>query len=512
MQVLYLFAGAKRHSSLAGCLRSASKRTGLKINTKEVDILQGGRGHDLLRKATRRTLILAVQRGRFDMVVASPPCNTFSRARGSNSQGPPQVRSKVHPRGFPWLSGPRARQVEDSNTLLDFTTDILKAQLQRPSGLALLEHPEDLGHAGKAGTPGSIWQLDEVRSLAQAPDVVTGALRQSDWGTPYQKPTRLLGRLPGLDTILSEGWPTFDPEDRYTGPLAAEKHSGEPLIGIHGGQFRTSPTAAWPEAMCRHLAGLAVAAFIKPSGAWSLTNGAGEALTRSDGGGQGDIVNKDFVDLGTRDLVNKGILDNVDEGVLGNEAPIAHDMTHDPPPQAKRRRITRHELELLACGQGLGVNEVYVGRGGRGVPPSAWGNPFKVDKGLSRGQAVEKFKEHFNTTGLSSGVGELVGKDLLCHCGANEECHGDVLLDAAAQHAEGTETMATFVDDGLPVRFVKLVPRAPPQLVPVAEVGWRGGGHPGQHGTSAATSPSQTGGDYARPEDGHKTAGAFPEA
>ena len=88
-------------------------------------------------------------------------------------------------------------QARSANILVDFTAKALAEQLLNVPGLVILEHPEDLGKAGK-DVPGSIWQFESIRELASQSSVVTGAIRQSDFGTAYQKPTRLLGRLPGL--------------------------------------------------------------------------------------------------------------------------------------------------------------------------------------------------------------------------------------------------------------------------------------------------------------------------
>ena len=78
-------------------------------------------------------------------------------------------------------------------------------------------------------------------------------------------------------------------------------------------------------------------------------------------------------------------------------------------------------------------------------------NPFKVGQGRSTQAAISEFKGYLRTSGLIEEIGTLVGKDLLCHCGEGEPCHGDVLLEAAA--AFGARSMATFIDDGLPTRL-----------------------------------------------------------
>ena len=150
-------------------------------------------------------------------------------------------------------------QVRSANILVDFTATALAEQLQNEPGLVILEHPEDLGKVGK-DVPGSIWQFESIKELTSQHNVVTGAIRQSDFGTAYQKPTRLLGRLPGLSEHMHEGWPTSDDVGHYAGPLPKFSGTSTRLIGRQGAAFRTTDTAAWPESLCHLLAQLAVAA------------------------------------------------------------------------------------------------------------------------------------------------------------------------------------------------------------------------------------------------------------
>ena len=126
-RVLYLFAGARRKSGLARSLRLACKSTGVKVFIEEIDILRGGRKHDLLRKAHRDMILAKVRRGHYILAAASPPCGTFSRSRSANNKGPRPVRSRTYPRGFPSLKGSSLIQARCANTLVDFTAEVLSA-------------------------------------------------------------------------------------------------------------------------------------------------------------------------------------------------------------------------------------------------------------------------------------------------------------------------------------------------------------------------------------------------
>ena len=97
----------------------------------------------------------------------------------------------------------------------------------------------------------------------------------------------------------------------------------------------------------------------------------------------------------------------------------AHGCRHpnfEPRGAPRRRKITQAEPGSLARGGKLEDYEVYVGRGGRGVPSSRWGNPFKIGPSCTRGEAITRFRGHLKDRNMFEDIGELVGKDLLCHC------------------------------------------------------------------------------------------------
>ena len=82
VRVLYLFAGARRKSGLANSMRLACKGSGIKVIVEEVDILRGGRRHDLLRKVHRDKILVKVRKGHYVLTAASPP-SSMSRPAAS---------------------------------------------------------------------------------------------------------------------------------------------------------------------------------------------------------------------------------------------------------------------------------------------------------------------------------------------------------------------------------------------------------------------------------------------
>ena len=255
-RALYLFAGVKRHSSVKDFL------TSLGWKVEEVDILRSRR-QDLTKKKFSTFLLNKIKAGFYDAILGSPPCDTYSRVKFANRLGPRPCRTRVFPRGFPWLTGQQLRLVQLANTLTDFTWQAAAAQILNNPGLLALEFPEDLGRVVRgefAGVvPASIWQHEKFKEILKVKDVVTGALHQADYGADYLKPTRILfkGR-PSNTGIFYAGEPIFDELGDYMGPLPKRDAAAEGLRTLARTSskegFRTSGTAAWPPALCKWIA------------------------------------------------------------------------------------------------------------------------------------------------------------------------------------------------------------------------------------------------------------------
>ena len=169
--------------------------------------------------------------------------------------GPRPLRDASWPRGRPDLTEAERDKVNKANILTDFAIQALRAAAER-NVLALLEFPEDLGKTAK-GTPASIWRVPEMRELSSL-GLVRGAIFQNRWApVPYAKPT---GLITDADVLVSTpgfhvGWPAFDSQGFYKGPLPMPDSSCEPLIGKDSsGRFKTQPTAADHPSMSLKLA------------------------------------------------------------------------------------------------------------------------------------------------------------------------------------------------------------------------------------------------------------------
>ena len=76
--------------------------------------------------------------------------------------------------------------------------------------------------------------------------------------------------------------------------------------------------------------------------------------------------------------------------------------------------------------------DVYIGREGKGKS-GYFGNPFKLEKGESRGATLDRFKKYFLDRieidlEFKSKILELKGKKLGCFCKPNA-CHGDIISE-----------------------------------------------------------------------------------
>ena len=127
---LYLFAGEPRRSSIEAAVAELSAATGEKVTVEvvEVDISREPHLHDLTDPDLRQGYLEDISKGVYDFVIASPPCNTWSRACWANSQGPRPLRPKTHPLGFPWLEGDKKDKADTSNILTFFAFVAMRAR------------------------------------------------------------------------------------------------------------------------------------------------------------------------------------------------------------------------------------------------------------------------------------------------------------------------------------------------------------------------------------------------
>ncbi len=215
---------------------------------------------DLAKSSLWSDLLDHSQRGLWDVVVLSPPCGTWSRARyqWKVHPGPKPLRSSSWPLGFPWLSDQCRKQVEVANYFV-FQSILAAEFVAQSGGFYLFEHPEDLGEvAGEV--PASIWQLPEMRQLVETTQGTTWAVYQCKYSALSPKPTRFASNIRQCKNFQCSSWPKFDSKHRYLGPLprsCGHRFHVKKLIGKDDtGKWRTSPSASYPAGLCKYLASI----------------------------------------------------------------------------------------------------------------------------------------------------------------------------------------------------------------------------------------------------------------
>ncbi|CAE7264418.1 Abcg1 [Symbiodinium natans] len=224
-QILYLFSGSSRATSTTQLLKKSG------MNVCCVDISEGSHC-DLSLPEVQERILRQIQKRMYRVILCTPPCSTWSRARCANKRGPPPVRDAAHPDGYPWLKASRAQEAWLGSQLVQFAIRVFQlateASEQHPDSPCFLlwEHPEDLGVCVREEDrmhiqPASVWQLAAVRNLIDRghPPVFTVAFNQCCFGASYRKPTRVLSNLPALRSWGPSEWPLLDDDGFYLGPL-----------------------------------------------------------------------------------------------------------------------------------------------------------------------------------------------------------------------------------------------------------------------------------------------------
>ena len=252
--MVYLFAGASRRGDIRQQLQLLAHGM-FHLELKELDI-ELHHSHDLSKTELWDDLFKDIDQGLVDVLLVSPPCNTFSRARHHFRQGGPRpLRSATWPLGFPWLRMTDQETVQTANFFIFQCLEAAK-RMHAQGRFYWWEHPEDLGKTRAGDYPASIWQLQALRQLVQATQAASWAIHQCIFGAPTSKPTRLISNLPNC---LQHGvnWATFDEAGFYTGPLGKCPHiSHPPLLGfnVELQKWNTADSAAYPEEMCKSIA------------------------------------------------------------------------------------------------------------------------------------------------------------------------------------------------------------------------------------------------------------------
>jgi len=228
---------------------------------REVDI-ERNEADDLLQQQLREEIWDELRQGKYDVVVVTPPCNSFSRAMCNThaTPGPVPVRNVYYPWGFPWLTGNNKQLVTDHNFLLTQCFTTMDVCMEMGCDF-LFEDPEDLGVTSTGEHPASVWQLEQMWKLVDIHQATTFAIYQCHFGAQSPKPTRFVTSIQLAKSFPCQGWPQFDELRNYLGQLpqsCSHKFLTRKLIGKEKGKWKTADSAAYPPPLCKWFAQLIV--------------------------------------------------------------------------------------------------------------------------------------------------------------------------------------------------------------------------------------------------------------
>ncbi|CAE7484344.1 unnamed protein product, partial [Symbiodinium sp. CCMP2456] len=240
MCMLYVHAGLPHRGDLAHWIAKDSRNRPFVVDEFDLSL------DDSLGEERWEELLHDLQEGHYNLLFLSPPSSTFGRSSLSSSSGSAPLRDDRWPTGFPWLRGPLKTKADRGTLQVQRALELSRLASQL-NIFWLWEHPEHLGAAAR-GTPASVWTWPETRKFFDEAQAFTVALQQCSFGAPIRRPTRLVGNWPNMGTLGHSGWPRFDRDGNYRGPLP--RHCGHSHSGALG-------SLAYPPALCRALARLA---------------------------------------------------------------------------------------------------------------------------------------------------------------------------------------------------------------------------------------------------------------
>ena len=274
--MLYLFCGLQRKADINHFLHVQCDTLGFELSIKELDI-ERSEADDLLQVSLWKQIWHEIENNSWDVVILTPPCNTFSRARcrALGAPGPPPLRNVMHPWGFPWLTGNNWELIQDHNFLVTQCFKTIHKCIANAVDF-LFEHPEDLGVTNLGEHPASVWQLAETKQLVEEFLIITFAIFQCHFGALSPKPTRFMTSFSEAKKFPHQGLPKFDSERHYMGPLpssCSHKFHVQKLIGKEKGKWKTAAAAAYPPGLCKWLAALIVSRMGVQSSESSMRQG-----------------------------------------------------------------------------------------------------------------------------------------------------------------------------------------------------------------------------------------------
>ena len=254
LYVVHLFSGTKRPGDLHSHVAQLPAPDCGVFCPISVDVILDGEKCNLLSPHQQHKWLTFALQGALYMVVAGPPCETWSVSRLrflENFQGPRPLRASSSDLSL-WCQAPlrlkELRQVLVGNGLLIFSLLMVAAQTYK-ANLALLEHPSASATRYNR-VPPSIWRLKAMRLLLCHPNIELHYVQQGYYHGLSPKPTTLLISCPMamrslVQRIINDG--------RSRGTLPPPISMGRK----DNKAYSTAPLKRYPAPFCRMISQLA---------------------------------------------------------------------------------------------------------------------------------------------------------------------------------------------------------------------------------------------------------------
>ena len=258
-KVLILFSGPYNRPDGLGAYLAGM---GLEAVMIDNDAERGGDvRHDIMHDSFFQSLLRRVALGEFLLVIAAPPCSTFSvsrffPSRSAKDGGPPPVRVRDHITGRPDCPLAHRTELHGANELVRRMSMLLHVAHGAGSEF-IIENPADRGDSSEPGLfiderHGPIWLMPDLVTLRKACSCSLVTFSQCNFGAPSQKYTSFLF-TPSLLPFLShlDRLRCTHTKDEHEARAGGEKNDN--------GEWNSREHAAFPPALNFFLAETAAA-------------------------------------------------------------------------------------------------------------------------------------------------------------------------------------------------------------------------------------------------------------
>ena len=248
---LHFFSGRRRRGDLQAALEECPMPPGRILSVLSIDVQICPKRCNLRLKEHQKKWLDLVRSRQVLGLAAGPPCETWSRARGTapldteepSHKQPRPLRSRAEPWGLIAISAAESTQVEVGNDLMTWAIQAAWVQATL-DGFAMLEHPQDPDeYDSRGGDNPSIWSTAILNWMYASNLFSRVRVMQGLYGAPSPKPTTLLfAGVPGA--IIGDVELTSRTRAMPTGRS----------IGKKNGAWRTTVLKEYPTDLCVFIA------------------------------------------------------------------------------------------------------------------------------------------------------------------------------------------------------------------------------------------------------------------